>query len=125
MILVDTSVWVDHLRRGDARLVELLERANVAMHPFVVGEVACGNLRDRSSVLQLLQDLPAAVVAEGEEVLSFIERHVLHGKGIGYVDVHLLASVALTVGAQLWTRDGRLQAVAEALGCAFQDTAAH
>lgn len=125
MILVDTSVWVDHLRRGDARLVDLLERAKVLMHPFVVGEMACGSLDDRSSVLGLLQDLPAAAVAEGEEVLGFIERHVLHGKGIGYVDVHLLASVALTDGARLWTRDKRLRVAAEALGCAFQDAAAH
>ena len=125
MILVDTSVWVDHLRRGDAQLVDLLERANVVMHPFVVGEIACGSLRDRLSVLELLQDLPVTVVADGGEVLGFIERHSLHGKGIGYVDVHLLASVALTEGAKLWTRDRRLRLVAQALGCAFQDTAAH
>lgn len=125
MILVDTSVWIDHLRRGDAQLVNLLERASVIMHPFVVGEIACGNLRDRASILELLQDLPAAVVAEGEEVLGFIERHLLHGKGIGYVDVHLLASVALTEGATLWTRDKRLRRVAAALGCAFRDTAPH
>ena len=125
MILVDTSVWVDHLRSGDAKLVDLLERANVIMHPFVVGEIACGSLRDRLSILELLQDLPAAAVAEGEEVLGFVERHVLHGKGIGYVDVHLLASVALTEGAKLWTRDKRLRLVAQALGCAFQDSPPH
>ena len=125
MILVDTSVWVDHLRSGDVQLVDLLERANVIMHPFVIGEIACGILRDRLSILELLLDLPAAAVAEGEEVLGFIERHVLHGKGIGYVDVHLLASVALTEGAKLWTRDKRLRVVAEALGCAFQDSPAH
>lgn len=125
MILVDTSVWVDHLRSGDAQLVELLERANVVMHPFVVGEIACGSMRNRSSTLELLQDLPAAAVADSTEVLEFIERHALHGKGIGYVDVHLLASVALTGGAKLWTRDKRLRAVAVALRCAFQDTTAH
>jgi len=125
LILVDTSLWVDHLRRGDAQLVSLLERANVIIHPFVVGEIACGSLRDRSSILELLQDLPAAVVAEGEEVLGFIERHVLHGNGIGYVDVHLLASVALTEGAKLWTRDKSLRRVAQALGCAFRDAAPH
>lgn len=125
MILVDTSVWVDHLRRGDAQLVDLLQRANVIMHPFVVGEMACGSLRDRLSTLELLQDLPAAVVADGDEVLGFIERHGLHGKGIGYVDVHLLASVALTEGASLWTRDKKLRVVATALRCAFQDTTAH
>lgn len=125
MILVDTSVWVDHLRSGDAQLIDLLERAQVVMHPFVVGEMACGSLGDRSSVLELLQDLPVASVAESEEVLGFIERHVLHGKGIGYVDVHLLASVALTEGTKLWTRDKQLLVAAQAQGCAFPDTTAH
>ena len=121
MILVDTTVWVDHLRRSDAGLVDLLERSAVAMHPFVVGEIACGSLRDRQSILELLQDLPATVVAQSDEVLQFIERHTLHGKGIGYVDVHLLASVALTEGTRLWTRDQRLRRVATALGCAYPD----
>jgi predicted nucleic acid-binding protein len=123
LILVDTSVWVDHLRRGDAKLVDLLERSFVIMHPFVVGEIACGSLHDRVSILELLQDLPAAAVAEGDEVLRFIERHALHGKGIGFVDVHLLASVALTEGAKIWTRDKKLRLVAEMLGCAHRDTA--
>lgn len=125
MILVDTSVWVDHLRRGDARLAEMLERGAVVIHPFVIGEIACGTLSSRSTVLDLLQDLPAAVVAASEEVLGFIERHVLHGQGIGYVDVHLLASVALTQGAKLWTRDRRLRVAAEELGSAFHETTAH
>ncbi len=119
MILVDTSVWIDHLRRGDSGLVELLERSAVVMHPFVVGEIACGSLRARQSILELLQDLPPAVVADSDEVLQFIERHVLHGKGIGYVDVHLLASVALTEGAKIWTRDMNLHQIAVALGCAY------
>jgi predicted nucleic acid-binding protein len=122
LILVDTSVWVDHLRGGDAQLVDLLERARVVMHPFVVGEMACGSLRNRSSILELLLDLPAAAVAENDEVLGFIERHALHGKGIGYVDVHLLASAALTAGAKLWTRDKKLRVVAKALGFAFHTT---
>lgn len=122
MILVDTSVWVDHLRRGDARLAELLERSTVLMHPFVVGEMACESLRERGAILELLQDLPGAVVAQSDEVLQFIERHDLHGKGIGYVDVHLLASVALTEGAKLWTRDKKLRAVAQGLGYALEDT---
>ena len=125
MILVDTSVWVDHLRHGDAALIDLLERAKVLMHPFVVAELACGSLHNRSSILQVLQDLPAAVLAEGDEVLGFIERHALHGKGIGCVDVHLLASVALTADAKLWTRDKRLHAAAQALGCAFKGSPAH
>jgi predicted nucleic acid-binding protein len=125
LILVDTSLWVDHLRRGEAQLVDLLERMQVLMHPFVVGEIACGRMRDRTPVLELLRDLPAAVVAEEEEVLGFIDFHSLHGKGIGYVDVHLLASVALTEGARLWTRDRRLRGAAEALGCAFGDITEH
>lgn len=125
MILVDTSVWVDHLRRGDARLAELLGRGAVVIHPFVVGEIACGSLADRSAILELLQDLPTAVVADNDEALGFIERHGLHGKGIGYVDLHLLASVALTDGAGLWTRDKRLRAVANDLGCAHSDASAH
>jgi predicted nucleic acid-binding protein len=122
-MLVDTSVWVDHLRRGDPGLVDLLERSIVIVHPFVVGEIAGGSLNDRLALLELFQDLPAAVVAEGDEVLRFIERHVLHGKGIGYVEVHLLASVALTEGATLWTRDNELRLVAEMLGCDYRDTA--
>ena len=125
MILVDTSVWVDHLRRGDAQLVELLERGAIVMHPFVVGEIACGSLADRSTILELLQDLPTAVVADNDEVLGFIERQGLHGKGIGYVDVHLLASIALTDGAKLWTRDKRLRAAADDLDCAHADGSAH
>ena len=123
MILVDTSVWVDHLRRGDPGLVDLLERSAVLMHPFVVGEIACGSLRDRESILELLQDLPAAVVAAPDEVLKFIGSHALHGKGIGYVDAHLLASVALTPGIQLWTRDTKLSRIADLLGCAYPESA--
>ena len=125
MILVDTSVWVDHLRVGDAQLAGLLERGNVVMHPFVVGEIACGSLADRGLVLELLQGLPSATVAESNEVLGFIERHELHGRGIGYVDVHLLASAALTEDVTLWTRDKRLLSAAQALGCAFLDASAH
>lgn len=123
MILVDTSVWIDHLRRGDPGLVDLLERASVLMHPFVVGELACGSLRDRGSILELLQDLPAAVVASTDEVLGFVESRALHGKGIGYVDVHLLASVALTPGAKLWTRDTKLHRVADLHGLAHLNPA--
>lgn len=118
MILVDTSVWVDHLRSGDAPLAELLERGAVLGHPFVIGEIACGSLTDRGAILALLQHLPMAAVAEPDEVLGYINRHKLHGKGIGYVDVHLLTATALTGGAKLWTRDRRLHAVARELGCA-------
>jgi predicted nucleic acid-binding protein len=125
LILVDTSVWVDHLRSGDAQLVDLLDRTQVLMHPFVLGELACGSLGHRAAILELLQDLPPATVAEPAEVLNFIARHRLHGRGIGYVDVHLLAAVALTEGASLWTRDRRLLTAALTLGCAFGDPAAH
>jgi len=123
LILVDTSVWVDHLRRGDPGLVDLLQRTAVLMHPFVLGEIACGSLRDRRAILELLGNLPGAVVAHSDEVLHFIERHDLHGKGIGYVDVHLLSSVALTQGASLWTRDLKLLRIASALGLAFRGPA--
>ncbi len=125
MILVDTSVWVDHLRRGDPRLIGLLESASVLMHPFIVGEIACGSLADRKIVLELLLDLPMSVVAEFDEVMTFIERHRLWGTGIGYVDVHLLAAVALNNGATLWTRDKRLRSAAQDLGRAFVEPGAH
>lgn len=118
MILVDTSVWVDHLRRANLELVDLLERGQVLVHPFVVGEIACGSLSDRELTLELLQQLPMAAVAEADEALGFIELRRLHGQGIGYVDVHLLASTALNAGSALWTRDKRLNEAAEALGCA-------
>ena len=125
MILVDTSVWVDHLRRSDGELADLLERGAVVMHPFVIGEIACGDLADRVSILGLLRNLPMAAVGDPDETLGFIERHSLHGQGIGYVDVHLLASVALTDGATLWTRDKRLRAAAEGLDCAYLGGSAH
>jgi predicted nucleic acid-binding protein len=125
LILADTSVWVDHLRRGDDALADALDRGIVVMHMFVIGEIACGNLADRTSVLELLHDLPQTTVASGDEVLGFIERHRMHGKGIGYVDVHLLASTALTHGARLWTRDRRLHAAAVDLGLARDAADAH
>ena len=111
MILVDTSVWIDHLRQGDAELADALQQGRVAIHPFVVGELACGNLRARAEVLGLLQALPSLPVATAEEVPYFIEAHALMGRGIGYVDVHLLAAARLA-GAQFWTRDKRLRAAA-------------
>jgi predicted nucleic acid-binding protein len=125
LILADTSVWVDHLRRGDDTLADALDRGIVVMHVFVIGEIACGTLTDRASVLELLHDLPRATVASSDEVLGFIERHQLHGRGIGYVDVHLLASTALTVGAKLWTQDKRLRAAAVDLGLAHARADAH
>ena len=92
MILVDTSVWIDHFRRGDRRLAGLLEQGRVVMHSFIVGEIACGSLAKRSQTIELLQDLPSARVAHDDEVLGFIARHALHGKGLGYV-VHAPACV--------------------------------
>jgi predicted nucleic acid-binding protein len=118
MILVDTSVWVDHLRRDDKRLAGLLDTGGILSHTFVIGELALGDLRQRDLVLATLQDLPQASVATDREVLHFIGRHALFGLGIGYVDAHLLASVRLTAGATLWTRDKRLLGVAERLGLA-------
>ena len=121
MILVDTSVWVDHLRDGAPALAVALEQGRVLTHPFVLGELACGNLKNRGEVLQLLGELPAAPMATDPEALDFIERRALMGRGIGYVDVHLLASVALAGTAQLWTRDKRLAAVAADLELAYAE----
>jgi predicted nucleic acid-binding protein len=122
MILVDTSVWIDHLRTGDQALADELQRSNVLMHPFVLGELACGNLtRKRGEVLRLLAELPAAPAVTDEEALGFIERHALMGRGIGYIDVHLLAAAALAGDAQLWTRDKRLAAIAIELDLARID----
>lgn len=120
MILVDSSIWIDHLRAGKPALAELLNAGRVLTHPFVLGELACGNLKNREQVLSLLQDLPAAPVATDEEVLYFIEGRGLMGKGIGYVDAHLLASISVTGTGRLWTRDKRLDAVAGAIGLAFK-----
>jgi predicted nucleic acid-binding protein len=116
VILVDSSVWVDHLCASDQTLVRLLENGQVLVHPFVIGELALGYIRQRSKLLAALQDLPQAGVASDHEVLRFIERHELFGLGIGYVDVHLLAAVRLTPPAVLWTRDKRLLSVASHLG---------
>ncbi|MGH8564509.1 MAG: type II toxin-antitoxin system VapC family toxin [Gammaproteobacteria bacterium] len=121
MILVDTSVWVDHLREGVPGLAAALEQGSVLMHPFVLGELACGNLKNRREVLRLLGDLPGAPVATDPEVLDFIERRALMGRGMGYIDAHLLASVALVGTARLWTRDKRLAAVTAELKLAYAE----
>lgn len=118
MILIDTSVWVDHLRADDDGLRRLLDRGEVLSHPFVIGELALGNLRQRDLVLDALAALPRAGIATDQEVMFFIGEHRLFGRGIGYVDAHLLAAVRLTAHARLWTRDRRLNAVAEGLGLA-------
>lgn len=123
MILVDTSVWVDHLRKGAPALAAALEQGNVLMHPFVRGELACGNLKNRGQVLRLLGELPGAPIATDGETLGFIERRALMGRGLGYIDVHLLASVALTGTARLWTRDKRLAVAAVDLKLAYVEKA--
>jgi predicted nucleic acid-binding protein len=115
VILVDTSVWVDHLRQGNTRLRDLLAEARVAGHPFVTGEVAMGHLRRSSEILTLLGNLPQAAQAEHEEVLRFVAEHELAGSGVGWIDAHLLCSAALD-GSRLWTLDRRLAAVAAQLG---------
>ncbi len=121
MILVDTSVWIDHLRKAIPRLAETLEREDVLMHPFVVGELACGRIARRHEVLDLVSALPASVVATDKETLHFIEHHRLMGKGIGYIDAHLLASVMMTEAARLWTRDKRLAGIAAKLRIGFEN----
>ncbi len=116
MILVDTSIWIDHLRQHDENLSKLLNQGQALVHPFVIGELALGNLRDRDTVLDALQNLPQAPVATEGEVLQFIQKNCLYGMGIGYIDAHLLAATRLAPGATLWTRDKRLLTAATSLG---------
>ena len=112
MILVDTSIWVEHFRSGTPRLADELSAGRVLIHPFVTFELACGNLRNRRGMLDLLNRLPRAPVATHDEALAFVEERALMGRGVGFVDVHLLASTALAAPAGLWTRDKRLAALA-------------
>jgi predicted nucleic acid-binding protein len=118
LILADTSVWVDHLRRGDPDLVRLLEKGRILTHPFVIGELACGNLARRSEFLENLTILPAAIEATHEEVMTLLAGHKLWGQGVGWADAHLLASTRLTE-ARIYTRDGALRRAAEKLGVAY------
>jgi len=120
VILVDTSVWAEHIRREVRPLSALLLAGLVLAHPFVIGEIAMGNLRQRDVFLRGLQDLPQAVVATDHEVMRFIDRDRLFGSGIGYVDAHLLAAARLSSGAALWTFNKRLNAVAARLGLAYE-----
>jgi predicted nucleic acid-binding protein len=119
VILVDTAVWIDHLRDGDPALTALLERGEVLAHPWITGELALGRLRARAEILKLLGDLPQAAVATPAELVAFIERHELYGVGVGYVDAQLLAATKLTADARLWTRDRRLSEAAARLGAAY------
>lgn len=120
MILVDTSIWVDHLHRSEPELVALLDRSFVVQHPMVIGELALGTLRDRSTFLGYLGDLAGLPVATHEEVLAFVDANQLHGRGLSLVDAHLLASVRLAPEVRLWTRDKRLRAASRELGVEFE-----
>jgi predicted nucleic acid-binding protein len=115
VILVDTPVWVQHLRYDSGELRRLLETGEVLCHPFIVGELACGSIANRVEVLEFLGTLPAAPIADHNEVFHFLNDKRLYGKGLGWIDVHLLASAALA-GAELWTRDRALKKAAERLG---------
>ena len=115
MVLVDTSIWIDHLRSGNAKLSALLNDGEVAIHPFIIGELACGNLKNRKEIISLLHTLPHIAKADDDEVLFFIEKHKLMGRGIGLIDIHLLASCKLGK-ARLLTKDKRLRDAAERLG---------
>jgi predicted nucleic acid-binding protein len=121
MILVDTSIWIDHLRKGNARLNELLIEGRVACHPFIIGELACGNLKKRGEIILLLHALPAVNTISNDEALYFIDEKRLMGLRIGIVDVHLLASAIIT-NTPLWTNDRQLKEVARGLGILYKTT---
>jgi predicted nucleic acid-binding protein len=118
VILADTSIWIDHLRHGNAGLARLLQQQQVAAHPLIIGELACGTLANRREILELLQQLPQFAPAADTEVLQFIERHRIMGRGVGYVDVHLLAACAIQ-HAVVWSRDRRLVEIATELRLAW------
>jgi hypothetical protein len=118
LVLVDTSVWVSHLREGNQELELLLNNGDVMCHPFIVGELACGNINNRAEILSLLQLLPMAVQVENEEVLHFIETNTLMGKGLGYVDMHLTASAMLSE-VPIWTLDKNLARINEKLSISY------
>ena len=118
MVLVDTSIWVSHLREGNVGLEKLLSHGEVVCHPFIVGELACGNLKNRYEILTYLQSLPMTILAEDEEVLKFIENNQLMGKGLGYIDIHLIASAVLT-DVPLWTLDKTLDKFTRRIGISY------
>ncbi|MDP2645726.1 MAG: PIN domain-containing protein [Desulfobacterales bacterium] len=118
MVLVDTSVWVNHFRRGEPHLDKLLMDADVVCHSFIIGELACGNIVNRTEILTLLRSLPLAPAINLDEYLYFVERNQLHGIGIGFVDVHLLASAKLA-GVPLWTNDKKLHHAASNMGLSY------
>ncbi len=115
MILVDSSIWIDHLRKSDRAFSNLLNQDLVLVHPFIIGELAMGGIGNRQDFLSFIQEFPQALVAHDDEVLAFVTRHKLFGTGIGYIDAHLLASTQLTPGAAIWTRDRGLNEIATKL----------
>ena len=115
MVLVDTSIWIDHFRKPSSTFIELLNNSEVSCHPYVIGELACGNLKNRKEILSLLYSLPMVKSVEHDEVLFFIEAHCLSGKDLGYIDIHLLASCKVS-GHLFWTKDKRLEDSADRLG---------
>ncbi len=119
MVLVDTSVWVDYLRGDCTSLASMLERNQVVMHPLIIGELACGNLKNRTQLLTLWKSLEFLTTTNHEETLFFIEKNKLMGKGVGFIDVQLLAAVTISLNVKLWTRDKRLAILAEQLGCNY------
>jgi predicted nucleic acid-binding protein len=120
MVLVDTSIWIDHFRRGDLKLAQFLDRGDVVMHPFVIGELALGHVPKIAEMIDDLQTIQKAIVANADEVLKFIADRRLSGSGIGYIDAHLLAAAALVPETLVWTRDRRLHAVAQSLSLAAE-----
>ncbi len=118
MVLVDTSVWVDYLRKGDESFSHLLNQGQVCMHPMIIGELACGNWQNRQQLLELWQNLPKAKEASHAEAMHVLEKRRLMGKGIGYVDLHLLSATLMSDNTQLWTRDRCLAQIAGSLGIA-------
>ena len=118
MVIVDTSVWVYHLRHGNSRLQKLLQEGRVASHPFIIGELACGNISNRSEIISLMQTLPILDVVEHEELLLFIEHNKMMGTGLGLVDVHLLAA-AMLAGIPLWTEDEKFKQACSRLSTDF------
>ena len=120
MILVDSSVWIDHFNKSDSHLIEILDQSEVSVHPMVIGELALGGIRDRGTVLDLLDDLPPAENASHPEVMALIETRQLYGRGLSFVDAQLLASAAISPETSLWTRDKRLRSAALEMGTAHQ-----
>jgi predicted nucleic acid-binding protein len=122
VILVDTSVWIDHLRAGNPDLARLLDNNAVMAHRWVIGELALCNLHDRAEIIGLLGNLPQAIIADDDDVMRLIDLELLYGSGLGYVDAQLLASAKLTPETRIWTRDKRLKQVAARLGLDFEPT---